>query len=227
VRYLALATDYDGTLAHEGRVASRTIEALERLRQTGRKAILVTGRELPDLKAVFPRLDLFARVVAENGALLYRPDTGEERPLGEAPPQAFVARLRAAGCEPLGVGRVIVATREPFGAVVRDAIRELGLALGVIFNKGAVMVLPLGVNKESGLAAALDELGLSLRDAVSVGDAADDGGMLAASGGGVAVANALQALKERADFVTRGARGQGVEELIERLLDDDLRSLRR
>ena len=73
MRYLALACDYDGTLASEGRVASETVSVLERLLASGRKLILVTGRELGDLQSVFSRLDLFEWVVTENGALIYRP----------------------------------------------------------------------------------------------------------------------------------------------------------
>jgi len=64
-----------------------------------------------------------------------------------------------------------------------------------------------------------------MRNTVAVGDAENDHAMLAASECGVAVANALDALKDRADLVTRGARGAGVEELIDRMLDDDLRSV--
>jgi len=41
----------------------------------------------------------------------------------------------------------------------------------------------------------------------------------------VAVENALPALKERADFITAGSHGAGVEELIEKLLSDDLAGL--
>src|SRR5947209_13565074 len=93
MRYLALATDYDGTLAADGRVAGDTVAALERLRATGRKLILVTGRELGDLVRVFPRVDLFGRVVAENGALLYRPGGGEEKRLGETPPAVATSDL--------------------------------------------------------------------------------------------------------------------------------------
>ena len=71
-------------------------------------------------------------------------------------------RVSPSGCatpasSPLSVGRVIVATWEPNEGKVLDAIRELGLELQIIFNKGAVMVLPAGVNKESGLRAALDD----------------------------------------------------------------------
>ena len=64
-----LATDYDGTLAHDGIVDDATANALVAFRRSGRKLLLVTGRELPDLIRVLPRIDLFDRVVAENGAL--------------------------------------------------------------------------------------------------------------------------------------------------------------
>ena len=49
MRYLALACDYDGTLASAGKVSNETLSALERLKKSGRKLILVSGRELPDL----------------------------------------------------------------------------------------------------------------------------------------------------------------------------------
>jgi hydroxymethylpyrimidine pyrophosphatase-like HAD family hydrolase len=220
MRYGALACDYDGTLAHDGRVDAETVQALERLRASGRTLILVTGRELDELATVFRRLDLFDRVVAENGALLYRPDTGEERRLAEPPPPALVAALRARGV-PLSVGRVIVATVSPHETTVLEVIRELGFELHVVFNKGSVMVLPSGTNKATGLSAALAELGLSARDTVGVGDAENDQAFLAFCGRAVAVANALPTVKERADLVTTGARGAGVVELIEAILGED------
>ena len=48
-------------------------------------------------------------------------------------------------------GRCIVATWEPHERHVLETIRDLGLELQVIFNKGAVMVLPSGINKATGL----------------------------------------------------------------------------
>ena len=73
MRYLVLCSDYDGTLARHGELLNRTTAAIERLRSSGRRVVLVTGRELDDLQSVCPRLDLFEYVVAENGALLYAP----------------------------------------------------------------------------------------------------------------------------------------------------------
>lgn len=222
MRYLALCCDYDGTLAHHGRIDEPTIAALERFKKSGRRLLMVTGRELDELQTVCPRLDLFDRVVAENGALLYRPETREEQRLGERPPDAFVAALKAKSVERISVGRVIVATWEPHENTVLETIREMGLELQVIFNKGAVMVLPAGINKASGLRVALNELNLSEHNAVAVGDAENDHAFLSICECGVAVANALPALKDRADIVTRADHGAGVVELIDEMLANDL-----
>ena len=202
MRYLALATDYDGTLAKDGHVDEPTLAALERFRDSGRRLILVTGRELDELLGIFPQVDLFERVVAENGALLYRPAGREEKLLGEPPPPALVEAIRKRGVSPLSVGRGIIATVEPHQGAILEAIRELGLEWQVIFNKGSVMVLPSGVNKATGLSAALEELNLSPHNVVGVGDAENDHAFLALCEFSAAVANALPTVKERADFVT-------------------------
>lgn len=222
MHYMALASDYDGTLAENGIVAEETLAALQRFKKSGRKLLLVTGRELPELQNLFPAIDVFDLVVAENGALLFDPASGVETLLADPAPEEFIARIGALGVRPVSVGRCIVATWEPHETAVLEAIKELGLELQITFNKGAVMVLPTGINKASGLDAALDMLGLAAAQVVAVGDAENDHAFLHASGCGVAVANALQAVKETADIVTRGARGEGVVELIDALLAHDV-----
>ena len=215
--YEGLATDYDGTLAHHGTVSPETLAAIERLRASGKKLVLVTGRELEELKQVFPEIGLCDLVVAENGALLYWPQNGQVKQLGEPAPAAFVERLRARGV-PVAVGKVIVATVEPHEIVVLQTIKEMGLELEVIFNKGAVMVLPTGINKATGLREGLARLGLSTRQVIGVGDAENDHAFLRICGVGIAVANALPTLKARADFVTQKPHSEGVAELIDQLL---------
>lgn len=225
MRYLALACDYDGTIASQGTVSEQTLAALEKVRATGRRLILVTGRQLDDLMNVCPYLEIFDRVVAENGALLYRPATKETRLLGEAPPPEFVQELQSQNVVPLAVGHVIIATWTPHETIVLDTIRRLGLELQVIFNKGAVMVLPSGVNKRTGLAAALEELELSPHNVVAVGDGENDHALLAFVECGAAVANALPMLKERADVVTRERNGAGVGELCDLIVAGDLKGI--
>jgi hydroxymethylpyrimidine pyrophosphatase-like HAD family hydrolase len=222
MRYHAVACDYDGTLAHYGRINDETVAALEALRGSGRRLIMVTGRTLDDLQRNFSRLDLFERVVAENGALLYYPKERKEKPLAEPPPKELVRLLEERGVEPISVGRSIVATWEPHEATALETIRDLGLEMQVIFNKGAVMILPSGVNKATGLKAALDDLRLSPHNAVGVGDAENDHALFSLCECSVAVANALPSVKKQADWVTRGDHGAGVIELCEALLRDDL-----
>jgi HAD superfamily hydrolase (TIGR01484 family) len=221
MHYFALACDFDQTLADMGLVAKTTLAALERFLASGRKLILVTGRQLPDLQQLFPQVSLFERVVAENGAVLHHPATSETKLLAEPPPQAFMDALRRHAVR-FSAGSVIVDAREPDDERILAVIRELGLELQVIYNKGAAMVLPSGINKGTGLLAALSEICISPRNAVGVGDAENDHALLSACECGVAVANSIETLKQRADIVTEAPHGKGVEELIGRLLDNDL-----
>lgn len=222
MRYRVLATDYDGTLALDGVTDAQTIGAMEEYRSAGGRLILVTGRELPDLERTFDRLDVFERVVAENGGLLYHPASGVQRMLAPLADPVLPPLLRARGVDPLSVGRTIIATVEPFDALVLDTIKELGLELQIIFNKGAVMVLPSGVNKATGLASALAEIGEAAHDVAGIGDAENDHAFLTMCGLSVAVRNAIPALQERVQLITSGARGHGVRELVQRLIRDDV-----
>jgi hydroxymethylpyrimidine pyrophosphatase-like HAD family hydrolase len=226
MKYLALATDYDGTLASEGRVDRQTIAALERAKQAGLRLVLVTGRELGDLVATFPEVPLFDRVVAENGAVLVNPSTGAVRVLAEPAPTELIKALRQNDV-PISVGRSIVATVEPYEHTLLSAIRDLGLEWHVIFNKGSVMALPAGITKASGLAPALDELGVSAAATIGMGDAENDHAFMHLCGVAVAVANALPALKKEAHFVTDAANGAGVRDVIDRILAGKLNLLDR
>jgi hydroxymethylpyrimidine pyrophosphatase-like HAD family hydrolase len=223
MRYLALATDFDGTLTTHGRMATATVEALERVRASGRRLLLVSGRRLEDLVKVQPRLDLFDGLILENGAVLHWPATGKTELQCRPVPLHFTQMLRRRGVRPLDVGRVLVATCHPHEAVVLEAIYELGLELQVVFNGDAVMILPPNVNKGTGLQVALRALGLSRHEVVGIGDAANDHSFFAVCDCAVATANAIPGLKEEAAFTTAGADGAGVVELADALVADDLR----
>jgi HAD superfamily hydrolase (TIGR01484 family) len=221
MRFLALATDYDGTIAQHGDVNPSTCEALRRLKESSRKLILVTGRELTDLFKVFNSAHLFDYIVAENGAVLYNPAREQARTLAMPPAKSFADKLRERGVHPLSVGHVVVATREAYKEVVQKVIDDLGLKLNIILNKGDIMVLPHNVDKATGLQAALTELQIPPSATVAVGDAENDFAFLRIAGRTVAVANALEALKQKASMVTRASHGAGVEELIDHLLADE------
>ena len=215
MRYLALFTDYDGVIASDGRASSEALSAIKRLRLSGRRAILITGRRLESLRESCPDLSMFDYVVAENGAIVYEPRTREETFLAKPPPPEFVERLRELGAEPLEVGQVIVSTWAPHEISVLRVIQETGLELYMIFNRAAVMVLPAGVNKATGMDFVLRKLGLSRHEVIAVGDAENDCSFLERSECSATVANAVPSIRKLVDIVTKGENGAGLTELID------------
>jgi hydroxymethylpyrimidine pyrophosphatase-like HAD family hydrolase len=216
-----LALDYDGTIAEGGRVADATAAALARVRESGRRLVLVTGRMLRDLRLVCPGADdMFDAIVAENGAVIYFPDRRDVRVIGEPPEPALVEALRRRGV-PHDLGHSIIATDAPWAEASLAAIREAGVERALIFNRNSLMLLPAGVTKGSGMVAALGAMELSAHNLAGAGDAENDHAFLGLCECAVAVADAVPALRERADHVTRAAGPAGVVEFIdEHLLAD-------
>jgi hydroxymethylpyrimidine pyrophosphatase-like HAD family hydrolase len=220
MRYRAIATDYDGTLATDGQVDGTTLDSLHRYRQAGGQLLLVTGRQLAELQRVFAAIDLFDGVVAENGGVFFQPSRDQVRLLGEPLPTAFVEALVQQNVDPISQGQVVVATWQPHGETVQQTLRAMNLEAQVIFNKRAVMVLPAGINKATGLKTALASLGLVASEVVGIGDAENDQDLLLGCGFGVAVDNALPELKAISHRVTTQPRGAGVAELVDWILSD-------
>ena len=222
MRYLAMAFDYDATLADNGSVDLQVIAALERLAASKRLLIINSGRMLHDLKNVFPQVALFDAIVAENGATLYSKKTEREVLLTKPASRQLVDDLLTAGVAPIVIGRSIIATTSNHALQMQESITKRKLDYAIIMNKGSAMALPVGIDKGSGLVAAARELGIDVASIISMGDAENDLSLFSVSGLGIAVANAVPELKDIAGLVTKEARGGGVIEAINLLLDGEL-----
>lgn len=197
--YRAVAFDYDGTLTSGGRPRADLLDALAAARRGGLRIVLVTGRILDHLRAEFPDVaEHFDAIVAENGAVLV--STSVHQLLASPIPGALSLALAADGV-PVDRGEVLLACAATDGERVLRAVRQLGVDAQLVFNREAMMILPTGVSKATGLRAALDELGIAPLDTVAVGDAENDHAMFDACGLGIAVANAVAALQRHADLV--------------------------
>ena len=210
--FRAVAVDLDGTLAQHDRVETETLAAVRDATARGLRVVVVTGRTLEDLDSTFPGLrDELSAVVAENGAVLAS-GLGV-RELADPVDPAIGAVLDARGVK-CRTGRVLLACDGTDEPVVAATIRELGLDYELVRNREALMVLPPGVTKATGLLELLGELGLSPHNTIAVGDAENDHTMLAACELGVAVSNAVEALRMRADLVLELPNGEGVARLL-------------
>ncbi len=210
--FRAVATDLDGTLAYHDEVDPEVIEALREIRTRGIRTVLVTGRILAELRQVFPTLeDEFDLVVAENGGVLSGP-TGV-RPLS-SPVDPDLAQALTRRDVPIRVGRVLLACGAGCEEAVAEEVRRSGYELQLVRNRGALMVLPPGVNKGTGVMEALGDLGISRHSTVALGDAENDHSLLAACELAVAVADAVFPLQQHADVVLEKAGAEGVTEFL-------------
>jgi hydroxymethylpyrimidine pyrophosphatase-like HAD family hydrolase len=222
MQFNAIATDYDGTLACDGVVDAQTIEALAQFQAAGGSVLLVTGREFADLQQVYPQMMSLDGVVAENGAVFFQPQTNTRHHLGAAPPDTLMAAFAEHNVSPVSCGEVIVSTWQPHGETVKQLIADLNLDYQVILNKRAVMILPKGVNKATGLQYAIAQLGLSAERMAGIGDAENDIDLLQFCGLAIAVDNALPELKAIAHHITTQPRGAGVQELVGWILNNQV-----
>jgi len=223
MRYVGLATDGDGTVLKDNRMADDVALALERFRAAGGRLFLITG-ELVEQLAEFPRLDLFEQVVAENGAVLFDPATRGETILCEPPPAVLGKMLRERLASKVKCGRVVVTAKKESKREVEDVLAKLNIGWQIISNRKDLLLLPAGVDKASGLKTLLKKIGLARNQVVGIGDAENDIALMQASGLGVTVADVEPQAKAHARLVTEGGAGGGVAELVERMMRDDLPS---
>ncbi len=207
-----MAFDFDGTLAVNGDVPPEVETALEQCRASGHVLFLVTGRRYETVS--LGRLaELFSGIVWENGAVLSHTASGETYlPFGQLDPRLLKA-IEEAGI-PFERGLAIAATWTPHDQALWRILSSQGSSTSLEYNKSAVMVLPPGATKGSGLERLLSLCGLSPRNLAAFGDAENDLSMMTLAEVAVAVADAVPAVIETADVIATAPGPEGVLEIL-------------
>ncbi len=221
VHLTVFATDLDGTLTRDGTIPPSTWAMLRTAKRAGMILFLITGRRLDSFLTLGPFEELFEAIIAENGAVVYFPKRDAiALPFGRLGAD-LLGRLYTLDI-PLELGSSIVATVLPHDEAIFRALREQRSAVTVEYNRSAVMLLPVGASKGSGLLYALDELGYSAHNVVACGDAENDHSLFEAAELGVAVANAQPGLRRTADIVLDLPGAAGIERLLQDLIDGEV-----
>jgi hydroxymethylpyrimidine pyrophosphatase-like HAD family hydrolase len=202
MKFGILALDYDGTIARDGVLDPDVKSAIAEARMRGIVVVLVTGRNLSDLKRLAGGIEFVDAVVAENGAVLALPN-GHTRLFGNPPPQAFLAELHRRGIQ-FATGECVVEADASSAQQILTVIRDLELPLVVLFNRCRLMILPQAISKGTGFRELLKILRLSPHNSIAIGDAENDHELLAACEVAVAVGWGTVALQRQADEVLRG-----------------------
>jgi hydroxymethylpyrimidine pyrophosphatase-like HAD family hydrolase len=214
----ALVCDLDGTGAGNGQLFLEVAAALAAARAQGFVTMLATGRVFAEVQALCPDLSVFDAVVAENGAIVWLPARQRTIQLGQPPPQEFLGALQARGI-PFHVGAVVVGTWEQHAGAVLSLARQFAIDVQLIFNRGAMMLLPSSVNKATGVQRALEELGRSECNMVVFGDAENDLPMFAIAGVAVAPRGSVATVAAKADVRLSQPGGTGLAEYIFKLVE--------
>lgn len=212
-----LATDYDGTIATRGRISDNVEKALLQAKEAGFFIAIVTGRGLDSLLYVCPQVKIFDLVVAENGAILYFPPQEKVEYLADSPPIEFIAQLMHYRI-PFYQGRIFTKVLRIFVKKVNHLIDEFKFPLHIICHKNDGLILPLGMNKAKGLEKALLYFDITNNQVIAVGDAENDLDFLDFCGFKVAVGNAEDAVKAKADWIAKKEEGEGMMEFIREYL---------
>lgn len=210
--FKVVALDLDGTLTAAGHLVPEALAAIDEARHNGLAIVLVSGRIQVELLDEYPQIaDYVDAMVLENGAVTVV--DGHSQSLS---PAVNGGLLQALGDRdvPYRHGDVILAIDGEHTATVVDLIGELGLDYQIIRNRSALMVLPAGVTKGTGLAAMLATMNLSPHNTVAVGDAENDLALFAVAEIGVAVSNAVSSVRRSADLALDKPSGTGVAELL-------------
>jgi hydroxymethylpyrimidine pyrophosphatase-like HAD family hydrolase/CheY-like chemotaxis protein len=213
VHLTVLACDLDGTLAANGKVRASAWEALRAARSSGLVLVLVTGRTLDSFLPTGPYEELFEAIVAENGAVVYLPRRDVVMlPFGRLP-EAVLHRLHLLHI-PVEWGIAIAATVVPHDETLLWVLRDARASVTVEYNRNAIMLLPTGASKGSGLIYALDELGYSAHNTVACGDAENDRSMFEIAELAVVVGRPDPSLRDMADVALELPAGEAVEVLL-------------
>ena len=144
------ALDFDGTIESGGRLHAEVRDAIREARNRGIAVVLATGRRVDDLKQVVGELTLFDAVVAENGAVVFFPESERTLAQTHAPSEGLVRALAQRGV-PITQGACVLEADANAAGAILEEIRSRELPLVILFNRGRIMVLPQGVSKGTGL----------------------------------------------------------------------------
>jgi sucrose-phosphate phosphatase-like hydrolase, Archaeal len=216
-----LVVDIDGTLTDESRAVDPRVFPV--LSDWPEQVVIATGKAMPYPIALCEFLGIDYTVIAENGGVVFVEATGTLQLQGDHEACLAVADAYRELGHDLGFGTVDLANRWRETEVVVsldrpiEPLRELAAEAGVtVLDTGfAYHVTDPDVDKGTGLEAVCAELDRDPGEFLAVGDSENDAQLFDVAGEAVAVANADETAKSRADRVTEASYADGFLEAVE------------
>ncbi len=229
MRIKAISLDIDGTITYRDRRLS--VDALKAIRlaeNRGLPVMLVTGNSVPFAEAAAVFIGTSGPVIAEDGGALsfkgegtmrkrvFLTDMDEEWILWSEVKRRYPEAVLSYSMHERKAGLVMMRT-VPVEAV-REIIAELGLNLIAVDSGFAIHIKKPWINKGTGIEKACEFLGISPKEVAHVGDGENDLDAFRVVGYRIAIAQAPESVKEKADYITEKPYGDGGAEAIMHIL---------
>jgi hydroxymethylpyrimidine pyrophosphatase-like HAD family hydrolase len=104
--------------------------------------------------------------------------------------------------------------------LAREVVREKGIDVSLSDSLFAFHINSRGIDKRTGLEYVMERRAIPRDDVIAIGDSETDVPMFDAAGTSVALGNAPEPVRKRADIAVRRGAGDGVIEAIELLFPD-------
>lgn len=236
-----IALDMDGTLLDDDKnITDFTRDQINRAHRLGLQIVLSTGRPLSTCYSYVKDLNLDSYLITSNGGQIF--SKGHEvisEHLLDGDTLTFMYHL----AQGLGMNTWVVSTEEPYynhlpenheqlqwlkfschskdDVILDKMIEKLSYVEGVEISNASpinIEVNPIGINKAMGLEFVCEQLGLTMGNVMAMGDSLNDIKMLQEAGIGIAMANAQEAVKQVADYMTDSNNDDGVGKAIDRFV---------
>lgn len=175
----------------------------------------------PILRELVERADRHGMTVVlsmPDGEFAYRKTAFVEQTIREYGRFGNILVPSGDGWDQVSVQKVLIIDKEHgdgYGEILKF-LEEYGEKVTWVDFGDSIDVVPKGCTKASGVRRLSEKLGIGLEEIMALGDSYNDMEMLAEVGLGVAVNNAVDSLKARADYTCEGTYIDGVIEAIDK-----------
>ncbi len=236
-KYRLAAFDIDGTLSVSRNTVELDLDALRALRaleKSGVSVVLVSSNMIPAVAALKKYIGLSGPAIGETGCIIYWGGNEfevltkysarkiYEEILGEFSDYVYGSwqnRFRSYDFA-LKIRSEYRRRANEIVDEIREFVEERDPDIKVGFSGYAIHLTPKDAGKGKALVHVMKKLGIKPEEAIGVGDSVMDYDFIRYVGLKVAVGNADEELKRLVDLVTTKPSGQGVAELVSRILDD-------
>jgi len=215
VRFKAIAVDVDGTLTDKDLILDmNAVKALRSLKSMGLEIIICSGNVLPIAFAISRYVGARGPVVAENGGVIYYNDEIRVLSRPDEAIRAFEYLRKRLPVRRLFTDRWRESEVGFYQDVDVDEVRRILKDFDVLVESSgyAIHIMPNHITKMDGIRALEEMTGISPEEIIAIGDGDNDAAMIEGCGYGIALANASEKAKEKADYVTEKTYGEGFVE---------------